>query len=131
MKTLLATLTAALSLTTGAINSQAQISPGPAGMPFSLVSQPEYAFQRTGQNFVTTNPPSSSRNSQAGTPDTIVESKLGDTVITKHYEATPDQPAYGIVSAAENAARGMAFQKSLTLINGGYNHDGLMGLGGK
>jgi hypothetical protein len=125
MKTLLLTLTAALGLTTGAINSQAQISSGPAGMPSSLASQPEYVFQQTGQNFVTTNPPGNSRNSQGGTPDTTVEQKLGDTIITKRYEATPFQPAYAIIRAEENAARGMAFQNSETLIKGGYNHDGL------
>jgi len=102
-------------------------------MPSSLVIQPEYVFQQTGQNFVTTNPPGNSQNSQAGAPDTIVETKLGDTVITKHYEAIPDQPAYAIIRAEQNAARGMAFQKSKTLIKGGYNHDGLafMGLDAK
>jgi hypothetical protein len=124
MKTLLLTLTAALGLTASVINSQAQISAGPAGMPSSLVIQPEYVFQQTGENFVTTNPPSKSQNSQAGAPDTTVSTKLGDTVITKHYEAISFQPAYSIVSAEENVARGMGFQESLTLIKGGYNHDG-------
>jgi hypothetical protein len=125
MKTLLLTLTATVGLTMTAINSNAQISPGPVGMPSSLAIQPEYAFQQTGENFVTTNPPGSSRNSQAGTPDTTTSTKFGDTVVTKHYEPTPSQPAYSIVRAEENAARGVAFQEALTLIKGGYNHDGL------
>jgi len=98
-------------------------------MPSSLAIQPEYVFQQTGQNFVTTNPPGSSQSSQAGDPDTTISTKLGDTVTTKHYEATPSQPAYAIIKAEENAARGMAFQNSLTLINGGYNHDGLAFMG--
>jgi len=85
-------------------------------MPSSLATQPEYVFQQTGQNFVTTNPPGSPQNSQAGAPDTTVTQKFGDTVITKHYEPTPPQPAYAKVSAEENAARGMTFQESETLI---------------
>jgi hypothetical protein len=133
MKTLLLTLAAVVGLTTGATNLQAQISPGPVGMPSSLAVQPEYVFQQTGQNFVTTNPPGNSRNSQAGTPDTSVEQKFGDTIITKHYEATPPQLATAPISPEDNAARGMAYQVSFTLLKGGYNHDGLalMGLGAK
>jgi len=129
MKTLLLTLTAAFGLTTGATNSQAQISSGPTGMPSSLATQPEYVFQQTGENFIITNPPNSSRNSQPSTPAADISTKLGDTVVTKHYEASAYQPAYGIVSAEENAARGMAFQKSEALIKGGYNHDGLAFMG--
>jgi hypothetical protein len=129
MKTLLLTLTLAFGLTTGVINSQAQISPGPAGMPSSLAVQPEYVFQQTGENFLITNPPPVL---QKATEASDISTTIGNTTVTKHYPEIPavrSESSYGKVSPEENAARGMAFQEAGTLTKGGYNHDGLAFLG--
>jgi hypothetical protein len=129
MKTLLLTLTVAFGLTTGVINSQAQISPGPAGMPSSLAVQPEYVFQQTGENFLITNPP---RVLQKGTEATDISTTIGNTTVTKHFPEIPtvtSESSHRKVSPEENATRGMAFQEAESLTKGGYNHDGLAFMG--
>ena len=98
--------------------SEIQINSGPSHMPSSSAFMLSYAWQKTVPNFRAVNPHSSTSGHAAADVTT------GN--VTEHFEAVGPDLAFETVTAADNAARGGAYQKTSTLTgrNASYNHDG-------
>jgi hypothetical protein len=114
-------LAAALGMS--ALNLQAQITPGPSGMPYSTAYALEYYWQKTELNFEATNPPTASNS---GAPATDITTETAGKRVTQHFEAVPPRPTIKALSREETAARGGAYQYSYSLTGRSYsyNHDG-------
>ena len=115
---------ATLGLTLGALNLQAQFSPGPSGMPSSTAHVLAYTSQESSQN---SQRPLHHTTAKEGAPAIDVSTQSEGKTVTEHFEAVPARTPSKGLGPQETAARGGAYQTSGTLSDvntATYNHDG-------